>query len=88
MVVGSSMDATYAVTGQPNSAAIVETIASNAAPQIRLYTFYNGGLYNGEILVGGILDFLGTTSGTAGALGGYINVKVNGVNAKIPVYAP
>lgn len=42
----------------------------------------------GDIDIVGIPDFRGATSPTAGALVGYINVKVGGVALRIPVHNP
>jgi hypothetical protein len=40
-----------------------------------------------NVLFGGVPDFSGGTSGTAGSLVGYINVMVGGTARRIPYYA-
>lgn len=88
MAVENWLQAIYAVTGQPNSSAAVSTHAGPSVPRIDLLTFYNSGLYNGEITIGGIPNFRGSTSGSAGSIAGYINIQVAGTPLKIAVYHP
>lgn len=54
---------------------------------VSLSTTVSGSAYAGDIVLGGIPQFLGSTSGTAGALIGYITVKVGSTTRLIPYYA-
>ncbi|MCC7179026.1 MAG: hypothetical protein IT177_11610 [Acidobacteria bacterium] len=53
-----------------------------------IQTNTGSGLNTGIIGLGGIPNFQGATSGSAGSLAGYVNIQVGGTNYRLPVYNP
>jgi hypothetical protein len=83
----SFLSADYAgSTGNP-SAANVQAFAEASSSTIFLSTSVDSVSHVGSIAFGGIPNFLGATSGSAGAIVGYLNVRVGGTNYRIPYLA-
>lgn len=79
----------WSACGGCNSAtAGIYLTATSTFGDIELLTSQGGSTNNGRIVFGGIPVFNGATSGSAGSLVGYINVRVGSTDLRLPVYNP
>lgn len=88
-VVTSQLQANYAPSsGGTQASASVNATSTNLGVQVQLLTQRGGTPYIGEILIGGVPDFLGATSGSAGSVAGYLHITIDGTPYRLPFHAP
>lgn len=71
-----------------SGSALIQMLTGHNAASIVLNTTIGASPYTGTISLGGIPNFQGATSGSAGALAGYVNVTVAGTAYRLPIYNP
>lgn len=87
-LLSTRLGSTFSASGGTPASALVDAASSSGSASVVLRTIVNGVDYAGQVLLGGVPEFAGATSGSAGSLAGYINVTVGGTAYRLPIYNP